>query len=90
LILYPFWNTSGSIPEREDSRLYNTSLSFGPDGQLLAKHRKIHLFDIDIPGKISFQESATLSPGNCITVFDTGKFLIQQSKTIKIKMKLTF
>jgi omega-amidase len=61
----------GSFPEREGSRLYNTSLSFGPNGQLLAKHRKVHLFDINIPGKISFQESATLSPGNSITVFDT-------------------
>ena len=36
----------------------------------------MHLFDIDIPGKITFQESQTLSPGNEITTFDTeyGKF----------------
>lgn len=61
----------GSIPEKEDNRLYNTSFVFGPEGQLLAKHRKIHLFDIDIPGQISFKESETLSSGETITIFET-------------------
>lgn len=32
---------------------------------------QIHLFDIDVPGKIRFQESETLSPGNSLSVFDT-------------------
>jgi len=32
----------GSIPERNsDGKLYNTSTSFGPDGVMLAKHRKV-------------------------------------------------
>ena len=31
----------GSIPERDSGKLYNTSTSFGPDGALLAKHRKV-------------------------------------------------
>ena len=31
----------GSIPERDSGKLYNTSTSFGPDGTLLAKHRKV-------------------------------------------------
>ena len=39
-------------------------------GTVLAKHRKVHLFDIDIPGKIRFKESETLSAGDAITVFD--------------------
>ena len=38
----------------------------------MAKHRKMHLYDIDIPGKITFQESETLSPGNSLTTVDTG------------------
>jgi omega-amidase len=33
----------------------------------------MHLFDIDIPGKITFKESDTLSPGNDVTVVNTGK-----------------
>ena len=62
----------GSIPELDPAtqKIYNTSLTFGPSGDLLATHRKVHLFDIDIPGKIRFKESEVLSPGNNITVVD--------------------
>ncbi len=64
---------AGSIPEQgeEDQKIYNTTYVFGQQGELLGKHRKIHLFDIDIPGKITFKESDVLSPGNKITVLDT-------------------
>ncbi|KAM7442927.1 Carbon-nitrogen hydrolase [Porites harrisoni] len=62
----------GSIPERDSGKLYNTSTSFGPDGAMLAKHRKVHLFDIDVPGKIRFQESEVLSPGSQLTMIDTS------------------
>nr|XP_018912339.1 PREDICTED: omega-amidase NIT2 [Bemisia tabaci]XP_018912340.1 PREDICTED: omega-amidase NIT2 [Bemisia tabaci] len=61
----------GSIPERDGSKLYNTSTVWSPDGQLVAKHRKMHLFDIDIPGGITFKESEVLSPGNTPCIFDT-------------------
>ena len=34
----------GSIPESDsDGKLYNTSTSFGPDGAMLAKHRKVKI-----------------------------------------------
>ncbi|XP_058786052.1 omega-amidase, chloroplastic-like [Vicia villosa] len=61
----------GSIPERSGDRVYNTCCVFGTDGKLLAKHRKIHLFDIDIPGKITFIESLTLTAGETPTIVDT-------------------
>uniref|UniRef100_A0A453IWL3 CN hydrolase domain-containing protein n=1 Tax=Aegilops tauschii subsp. strangulata TaxID=200361 RepID=A0A453IWL3_AEGTS len=41
------------------------------DGKLKGKHRKVHLFDIDIPGKITFQESKTLTAGQDLTIVDT-------------------
>jgi len=59
----------GSIPEVDGTKLYNTCTVFGPDGKLLAKHRKIHLFDIDVPGKITFKESECLTSGNSYTTF---------------------
>ncbi|RWV91621.1 hypothetical protein GW17_00046087 [Ensete ventricosum] len=61
----------GSIPERSGDRLYNTCCVFGTDGNLKGKHRKIHLFDIDIPGKITFKESKTLTAGERPTIVDT-------------------
>ncbi|KAK1250537.1 hypothetical protein MKX08_010540 [Trichoderma sp. CBMAI-0020] len=66
----------GSIPELEPEtkKYYNTSLTFGPDGKLLATHRKTHLFDIDIPGKITFKESEVLSAGNKVTLVDLPEY----------------
>ncbi|PIA27730.1 hypothetical protein AQUCO_07600114v1 [Aquilegia coerulea] len=61
----------GSIPERSGGRLYNTCCVFGKDGKLRAKHRKLHLFDIDIPGQITFKESKTLTAGENPTIVDT-------------------
>jgi predicted amidohydrolase len=64
---------AGSIPEKDDDgRCYNTSMVFDPAGRMIAKHRKAHLFDIDIPGGITFFESETLSPGQKITTFETA------------------
>ncbi|KAI9877617.1 MAG: hypothetical protein M1830_003295 [Pleopsidium flavum] len=66
----------GSIPEYvpDTKKYHNTSLVFSPKGDLLATHRKVHLFDIDIPGKISFHESEVLSPGNKVTIFEIPEY----------------
>ncbi|KAG0309924.1 hypothetical protein BGZ98_000012 [Dissophora globulifera] len=63
----------GSIPERDatDGKIYNTCTIYNPDGEMIGTHRKVHLFNIDVPGKIRFQESETLSPGNKLTQVDT-------------------
>eukprot|EP00624_Nannochloropsis_granulata_P003661 evm.model.NODE_28528_length_50078_cov_28.909842.4 len=63
----------GSIPEKteEGGKTYNTCVVVAPDGVLLAKHRKVHLFDIDVPGRITFKESDTLTGGDSITVVQT-------------------
>ncbi len=62
----------GSIPEIDDGKIYNTCLVFDKSGTVVAKHRKVHLFDIDVPGGIRFKESDTLSPGDTVTAFDGG------------------
>ncbi|MCS5691917.1 hypothetical protein NZK33_07950 [Cyanobium sp. FGCU-6] len=60
---------AGSIPERGgDGRLYNTATVIDGDGRLRAKHRKLHLFDVDVPGGIRFRESDSLCGGERITV----------------------
>ncbi|KAF5372975.1 hypothetical protein D9758_001777 [Tetrapyrgos nigripes] len=65
------WIIGGSIPERDADQVYNTCTVYNPQGELVALHRKVHLFDIDIPGKIKFKESETLTGGNTINFFDT-------------------
>lgn len=61
----------GSIPELSEGAVYNTATLWGPDGELLLTHRKVHLFDVDIPGGITFQESATFTAGDRFAVADT-------------------
>lgn len=65
----------GSFPEREvidgNEKLYNTTTAWSPDGKLIGTFRKMHLFDIDIPNKITFRESDALSAGDAFTVVET-------------------
>lgn len=61
----------GSISELDGGQVYNTSFSFDRQGKIIGKHRKVHLFDININGGIRFMESDTLSPGQDVTVIDT-------------------
>jgi predicted amidohydrolase len=59
----------GSVAERgSDGKYYNTATLWSPEGAFLAKHRKVHLFDVDLPGGVSFKESSILSPGQQVTV----------------------
>lgn len=62
---------AGTMPECEKGHYYNTAYIFNPQGELIGKHRKVHLFDIHVEGGQHFQESETLSAGNQVTVFDT-------------------
>ncbi len=61
---------AGSFPELDGGRIYNSSFVFGPDGRELARHRKVHLFDINVDGGQSFCESRTFSAGDSVTVFE--------------------
>ncbi|HHW61962.1 MAG TPA: carbon-nitrogen hydrolase family protein [Syntrophomonadaceae bacterium] len=62
----------GTIPEKEGNHIYNSCFVYNRDGSKLARYRKMHLFDIDIPGQIYFQESDVLSPGNELTLIKTA------------------
>lgn len=60
----------GSIPESRDGKYFNTNVDFSPTGEIIGKHSKVHLFDIDVPGKIRFMESDVLTGGSAATVVD--------------------
>ena len=65
------WLIGGSIAERDGNKIYNTCVIVNKDGTIVGKHRKVHLFDIDVPGKIVFKESDTLSAGDSCTVIES-------------------
>jgi deaminated glutathione amidase len=59
------WVHMGSFHEAGPTpdRTFNTSLVFDPAGDLAAVYRKIHLYDVEIRGRVSYQESASVTPG---------------------------
>jgi predicted amidohydrolase len=60
------WLVAGSFIEGVGrSRNYNTSLLIGPDGAVVARYRKLHLFDVDVPGAVT-RESDAVSPGDAV------------------------
>ena len=65
------WIVGGSLPELEENHVYNTSFVFDRSGRQVARHRKAHLFDIQVEGGQCFRESETLTPGSEVTVFDS-------------------
>nr|WP_221381108.1 carbon-nitrogen hydrolase family protein [Actinoplanes polyasparticus] len=60
------WVHTGSFHESgpDADHTYNTSLVFDPDGGLVARYRKIHLYDVEIAGRVSYQESRSVAPGD--------------------------
>jgi predicted amidohydrolase len=53
-------------PEKE--RFFNTSVVLSPGGEIIATYRKIHLFDVNVPGAIVHRESDIIAPGDEMVV----------------------
>jgi predicted amidohydrolase len=78
------WLLLGGFPERGSSagsdargegqpvpRIRNTSILLSPRGDVAAVYRKIHLFDVDVPGGMRFRESETIEPGQDVVIAET-------------------
>ena len=69
------WLHCGSIYERtpEDPRPFNTTMVINPQGELAARYRKLHPFDVVIPNGPEHRESRQVCPGREIVTVDTGE-----------------
>lgn len=60
---------AGSILEKDGkNKPFNTCFFIGPTGSILSRYSKLHLFDINIPGRIKYNESAYMQAGSHVTV----------------------
>ena len=65
------WVLGGSVIESEGDRIFNTSALIDRTGEVVARYRKIHLYDVDLPGQPPFRESATFAPGEQLVTHET-------------------
>lgn len=69
-VRYGIFVHGGSILERHGERIYNTTVVFGRQGDQVALYRKLHLFDVEVPGGTTYRESAVVTPGREICTFE--------------------
>jgi predicted amidohydrolase len=64
---------AGSVAERREGheRVANTSVHAGPDGELKAVYRKIHMFDVEVGG-VQYRESEHSEPAEEIVLSQTA------------------
>ena len=72
---------AGSLAERSPrpDKVYNTSLLIGSDGAVLSRYRKMHLFDVDLPGQVTLAESRWITAGDQVVAVSTPQGCIGQA-----------
>ncbi|PON91518.1 Carbon-nitrogen hydrolase [Trema orientale] len=67
------WLSLGGFREKgpDDKHLYNTHVVIDDAGNIKSTYRKIHLFDVDIPGQSSYKESDTTVAGENIVAVES-------------------
>jgi deaminated glutathione amidase len=65
------WVLGGSLLEADQGRVFNTSMLFDREGELVARYRKIHLYDVELPDQPPIRESDTLTPGEQLVTHAT-------------------
>ncbi|XP_055346149.1 omega-amidase NIT2-like [Paramacrobiotus metropolitanus] len=73
--LFGIYVIAGSIPEVDGKLIYNTCVVFDPNGKIVAKHRKMHMFDADLPGG-RYCESDVFASGSSFTTFQAGEWKV--------------
>ena len=65
------WIVGGTVAERDGDAVFDTTPLIAPDGEIVSRYRKIHLFDVDLAGQPPFRESATFRPGHELVTHET-------------------
>lgn len=91
-IKHQLYVIAGGMPEQADDaqRPYNTAAVFGPEGNLLGRYRKAHLFDVTLPDGRELRESHTTTPGQRAVVVDIDGFRVGLSVCYDLRFPLLY
>jgi predicted amidohydrolase len=83
------WLVAGGMPEKshDPDRPFNTSVLLEPDGRLVTRYRKVHLFDVDLPDGTKLLESGATTAGSepCTAEIDT-----RSGQPVKLGMTICY
>lgn len=66
----------GSLAVKDGEKLANRGFLIGPEGEIVARYSKLHLFDVDLPNGESWRESNTYTAGDCAVVAPLGEAIL--------------
>jgi nitrilase len=66
----------GSFYEKAGNKVYNTTVAFDREGEIIATYRKIHLFDITAPDGEDYKESDTVVPGTDVITYQADEITV--------------
>jgi predicted amidohydrolase len=66
------WVLAGGMLEAAGGKVFDSAVLLDPAGEIVARYRKIHLFDVDLPGQAPIRESDTITPGSDLVTHDLG------------------
>lgn len=66
----------GSLAVKDGDKVANRGFLIGPEGEIIARYSKLHLFDVDLPNGESWRESNTYTAGDCAVVAPLGEAIL--------------
>jgi predicted amidohydrolase len=64
---------------------FNTSVVISPSGNVVAAYRKVHLFDVNVPGGVEHLESRNIAPGDRLVVAEVEGFTLGLSVCFDVR-----